>query len=160
MEFRLEYNFTKKLFDRIGREFIEELKKELKLLGKSASGNLINSLNYKVTQVNDSFYIEIIAADYLKFVDKGRKPGKMPPIKAIKPWVEMKGIKIIGKNQKVLTSESAAYLIARSIGEDGIKPTNVIDKTEKYIFSKYEAEIKLALGKDYKDSIIKSLSDI
>jgi len=160
MDIKLEYNYLKKLMDKIGRDFIDELKRELSILGKSASGELINSLSYKLTQVNDNLYIEIVAADYLKYVDKGRKPGKMPPTKAIKPWVEQKGIKIIGKNSKVISSESAAYLIARSIGEKGIKPTHVIEKVERHIFTKYEAEIKLALGNDYKEYVKKMFMDI
>lgn len=165
MEIKLEYNYFKKLLDKIGKEFVDELKRELAILGKSSSGKLINSISYKLTQNNNDWYIEIISEDYLKFVDKGRKPGKMPPIAAIKPWVEQRGIKMMskskdGKSGNVLTSESAAYLIARSIGEKGIKPTHVIEKVEKYIFSKYESQIKIAIGNDYKDYIKKSILSI
>lgn len=46
----------------------------------------------------------------------GRRPGKMPPIKAIEDWIKAKGLKSI--EDKISTS-TLAFLIARKIAEKG-----------------------------------------
>lgn len=46
------------------------------------------------------------------FVEKGRRPGKQPPLNSIKAWCKTRGI-----------PSKAAFPIARTIGERGIKPT-------------------------------------
>lgn len=160
MEFRLENNYLEKVLDNMGRQFVDDLKSELISLGKVASGDLVNSINYRVQNNNGVLSIEIYSEDYLKYVDGGRRPGKMPPIKAIKPWVESKGIKFTKKGGGFITSESAAYVIAKSIGEKGIKATNVVSKVQKLLFAQWEAQIKLAIQEDYKEYIKKVFSDI
>lgn len=155
MDIKLEHNYFKKLLNMMGKEFVDDLKKELKILNKDATGNLINSLNYKVSEINNEWYIEIISADYLIYVDKGRKPGKRPPIKDIKPWVEARGIKIPKLKGGFITSESAAYIIAKSIGDKGIKPLNFIQRVQTDLFQRYEVKIKIALKQDYEEYIKK-----
>jgi hypothetical protein len=160
MEYRLENNYLLKLLNSIGSEFVDDLKQELRTLDKSATGDLINSINYKVIESNGVYNIEIYSEDYLKYVDGGRRPGKRPPISAIKPWVMAKGIKIPNKSGGFITTESAAFIIAKSIGEKGIKPTNVISKVQKALFQKYEPSIKIAIQQDYQEYIKKMFSDI
>ena len=119
----MEHKNLRTSLDEFGRVVIEELKNNLISLGKNNTGNLINSLQCEITDSDDKLSINIYGADYLKVVDKGRSPGKQPPVSKLLPWVRSKNIQI-GK-----TPESAAFVIAKSIGEKGIKPTNVIDKT-------------------------------
>lgn len=49
-------------------------------------------------------------------VERGRRPGKMPPVDAIEYWVIRKGIASPGPE-----SRSVAFLIARAIGARGTK---------------------------------------
>lgn len=103
-----------------GEEYISEISKILRANDKIASGDLIKSLNTRIykTGLGTSYTLKIIAEDYLKYVDEGRRAGsKPPPVKAIKEWTRHKGI-----------PEGLAYPIAKGIGEKGIKPTNVIQK--------------------------------
>ena len=160
MEFKVEYNYFKKVLEQLGKEFIDELKKELISKGKSATGDLINSLSYKVNLIGEDYYIEIMANDYLKYVDKGRRPGKQPPVNKIIPWVEARGIKFTGKGGKILASKSTAYVISKSIGEKGVKGIFVIDKVRQLVFDRYEQKIKIALKEDYSEYIKKVFSDI
>lgn len=48
-----------------------------------ASGNLKNNTTTEVISGPNSFQIDLVTTDYFKYVDKGRKPGKQPPLKAI-----------------------------------------------------------------------------
>lgn len=87
---------------------------------KIASGDLIRSLDTRVlkTGFGTSYTLKILAEEYLKYVESGRKPNsKAPPIEPIKKWTREKGI-----------PEGLAYPIAKSIGIKGIKPLDVIAK--------------------------------
>lgn len=50
------------------------------------------------------------------FAEKGRRPGKMPPISAIELWVRRKA------GVSASESRSVAFLIARAIGRRGTRP--------------------------------------
>jgi hypothetical protein len=103
-----------------GEEYIEEMAKILRKQDKIASGDLIRSLDTRVlkTGFGTSYTLKILAEEYLKYVESGRKPNsKAPPIEPIKKWTRDKGI-----------PEGLAYPIAKSIGIKGIKPVDVIAK--------------------------------
>ena len=126
----------KELFDvsklkEFGRDFVKILTIQLKKSGKSASGALINSLDYRIID-NGDINIEILSNDYLEYVDKGRKPGTYPPLKEISKWATLKGI-----------PQGAVFPIARSIYKFGIKPTNVLDKTKNEILKSTKLNNKL-----------------
>lgn len=104
---------------RFGDDYIRILVKELKAAGKDASGKLINSLDYRLKDGADSIGFLFEAEKYFEIVDKGRRPGTFPPIQAIGKWASSKGI-----------SPKAVFPIAKSIYKFGIKPTNVMAKTE------------------------------
>lgn len=75
----------------------------------------------RVITIEDA--IRVIMPDYAVYVDKGRKAGKMPPVKAIMKWMRDKGI----RSKSGIRTIDIAYVIARSIGERGIKPRPFIE---------------------------------
>jgi hypothetical protein len=103
-----------------GQSYIAELSNQLRKLDKKASGDLLRSLDSRVIQTafGTKYTIVLKAEDYLQYVDRGRRPGKFPPVDAIAKWVRLKGI-----------SPKAIYPIGKKIKEKGIKPTNVIQKS-------------------------------
>ena len=124
--------------DLVGKALIDEIKMRLIQEGKISSGRLLNSLSYNTIQTIEGWTIEILAEKYLEFVDRGRKPGKMPPIGDIQKWVIQKPVKFIGK-----TDSQTAFIIAKSIGEKGIVPTNIIQKSIDKVLSNIENIIKI-----------------
>jgi hypothetical protein len=126
-----------------GKDYVKILYRELRREGKDATGALINSLAFEIREEAKQIQIILLANDYLKYVDKGRKPGKYPPIKAIAKWVQVKGI-----------SKEAIFPIARSIYKFGIKPTNVIQRVIK------EFETSPTLQKKYEDEVVNQLIDM
>ena len=110
----------KKALQVFGQEYIDAIDKILRQEDKIATGDLIKSLKPRVikTGFGTSYTLKVIAEDYLKYVDEGRKAGsKAPPIKPIQEWARVKGL-----------PEGLAFPIAKSIGINGIKPTNVIQR--------------------------------
>lgn len=59
-------------------------------------------------------------APYAWTVIYGRKPGKMPPINAILPWV------MVRTGVQDMRARRVAFLIARKIGKHGTKPNDII----------------------------------
>lgn len=141
----------KQSLDILGKEFVKQLQINLKNEGKYATGDLINSIGYQVVETANGWELEITSLDYLTYVDEGRKPGKMPPTKPIRKWIDDKKISVIG------SKDSAAFLIARSIGEKGIKPTNVIDKTIKQVMSRQEQILTDAIAEETMKELFKGL---
>lgn len=144
-----------KLANEFGKDYVKimvGLLKGNKPFAKVASGSLISSINYRLQNTAQGINVILLANDYLQYVDRGRKPGTYPPIKAIQKWVAIKGIK-----------KEAAWAIRRNIFKFGIKPTNVIRKTKTIIETsrnanrKYEQRmvdnIVKMLEKDWIDSI-------
>ena len=112
----------KKLANEFGKDYVKimvGLLKGNKPFPKVASGSLINSINYRLQDTANGINVILLANDYLQYVDRGRKPGTYPPIQAIQKWVSIKGL-----------PKEAAWAIRQNIYKFGIKPTNVIRKTQ------------------------------
>lgn len=115
----------KKLANEFGKDYVKimvALLKGNRPFPKVASGSLVNSINYRLQPIAEGIQVQLLANDYLQYVDRGRRPGTYPPIRAIQKWVQIKGMK-----------KEAAWAIRTNIYKYGIKPTNVIKKTKNII---------------------------
>jgi hypothetical protein len=136
-----------------GTDLVAEIKSRLQSLNKVASGDLINSISFIMIQTSEGWEVDITSENYLKYIESGRRPGsKQPPTDVIKPWIESKGIKISGKTGYIST-DSAAFVIARSIGEKGIKPVDIIQPAYETIYARYKSRIADAISKDIIEKI-------
>lgn len=77
---------------------------------------------------------------YTIYLDKGRKPGKQPPMKNILEWCKRKGI-----------NKKWAFPIARKIGRMGLPGTGFLDPLRN--FRSTIPELKEAFKKDIKEKI-------
>lgn len=127
----------KQAMEEFGKLWVKTLREQLittQPFPKRATGQLYNSINYRVTQKQDDWTLTLFSEDYLKFVDKGVSgtqrryntpysyKTKKPPISVIKQWTRVKGL-----------PEQAAYPIQNKIFRFGLKPTNVINKSIREI---------------------------
>ena len=140
---KLDTSGLRKSLQILGVEAVAYLTRVLTEKDKRATGSLIRSLDFTIVREMDSLMLGIIANDYLTFIDKGRRPGKRPPIKPILSWIKAKPIKISN-----MTERQAAFVIARSIGKKGIKPTNIMDGLVRNILSKKDALIRQGVKED------------
>jgi hypothetical protein len=133
---------SKKIINDFAKQYIDTLKENILRNGKVASGNLVRSLDYRVAKVMNEINIEIIANEYLQYIDQGvsgterkyntpfRYTNKMPPIKELSNWARIKGI-----------NTNNVFGIARSIYKFGIKPTRVIRTTDRMMERKVDSSL-------------------
>lgn len=125
------------------------------LSNSSATGNLQNFQT--IIDINDTtFSVSFELADYWKYVEYGRRPGKMPPIDAIEQWVKIKPVVPNAINGRIPDTRQLAFLIARKIGREGIEPKNYLRNTM------YSEEVNLiinAIKNNITEQVIQSLTD-
>lgn len=120
-----------------GEDFSKILKDELKKednkgRNKIASGDLVKSIKPEVVVVGDLVELIILSEDYLLAVDAGRKPNHRPmvPVQALERWIKVKkGFYPRDKKGRFQSVRSTAFAIQRGIFNNGIDPTNVIEKS-------------------------------
>ena len=150
-----------------------EINKELKTFGKnvvrraksnaskfSNTGDLKHSIDYELKVHKNSFSLSFYMVDYGIYKDEGvdgtkKKYNsrfsyrqKQPPHKEIEKWIRAKGMKGRDKKGRFIRNESLAFLIARSIKRDGIKPTHFFSDAFERAFLKLPDDIVEAYGLD------------
>lgn len=129
------------MLNKMGEEIVKRLQDKLIEGGehgpKLASGSLIGTMRSEVVSNEEGkSVLRIYAEDYLRYVDKGRRPGSFPPISAIREWTRTKMI-----------PERAAYPIARKIAEEGIKPLNIINPTIDEVTLEFKPEMEKEMAR-------------
>jgi hypothetical protein len=98
-------------YDELTRNKLEVLRDKIRavlnLKGIDATGSASESLEVKGN--------ELFGNDYIYFLDKGRKPGKFPPVKNIIEWIRQK----LGINDG--TENRIAYAIGYVMKRDGTR---------------------------------------
>lgn len=110
------------------KQLLDELVKELKANIPNATGKTSQSLEVKVEdKVISGFGItsgKILANKYFGVLESGRRPGKMPPIQAIKEWVEAKSFNFpftTSAGNTIRNADSMSWAIAIKISNEGTK---------------------------------------
>lgn len=119
-----------------------------KVVNRVASGRLLNSLYYNLKIRYNKPTIDFTvsnddAGKYADVIEFGRRPypgdpTKRPPVKDIMQWIKLKPLKLRNRQGEFIKAtesniKSAAFAIAKSIGEKGIEGiyyyTEAIDDT-------------------------------
>jgi hypothetical protein len=145
----LKLKALKKAMEKYGEALVIEIVKELKSADKIATGALAKSVDYELIEALDTIAVNILALDYMETVDGGRRKGaKAPPTDAIIKWIKVKRIKGRDKKGRFIKDKSTAFLMARAIGKNGIKPTFVIKKSIRKLKSLQEKLLTEAAVED------------
>lgn len=116
-----------------------------------------------VLRKEDMFYIiEFNGPEYWKWVENGRKAGKMPPVKPILEWIQKRNI-VPYRNEdgKIPSLNSLAFLIARKIGKQGTKGIQFLSKSLDQTKDYFDSLVSDAIEKDIRaelDSIFAPLN--
>lgn len=145
-----EFPNLTRVLNEYAQGLVENYKAALGAESINASGELANSVKYIIDdKVKGRFEVKLELLEYWKYVEYGRKAGKMPPISAIKQWIEVKPIiPRPNKNGKLPTINQLAYLISRKIGLEGTKGRGVLGERIENANRVFWEDIEDAILKD------------
>ena len=138
-----------------------------KVVNRVASGTLLNSLTYKLriryNKPTIDFTVKGDAGRYADVIEYGRKPGaKMPPVSAIEQWIKLKPLKLRNRQGEFIKStqsaiQSAAFAIAKSIGENGIQGINYYQDAINDTWEDYSEQLIQAYAKGVEQRFLLNL---
>ena len=145
---------------------IQQAKLNLKGQNKVSSGNLYNSIKGSEVKVSaNSIEFSIEMEDYGTFIDKGVNgkksvyttpysyKDKMPPPSKLDKWIVKRGIAPRDKNGKFIDRKSLQFAIAKSIFNNGIKPSLFFTKPFEEQYKKLEGQLDNILFRDAEEMI-------
>jgi hypothetical protein len=143
----IEFKHLQQALAQYGDAIADRYKVNLEASGRRATGDLISSVNTKVTVNEQSFEIDLELEDYYKYVEQGRAAGKFPPVDKILQWIRVKPILPQPDSRgKLPTENQLAFLIGRKIANEGFQGTYDLEHTLQEV--DYEAIIEEALDQD------------
>ena len=153
-----DFRHTMKALNDFGKVIIDNYKSQLEA-EQMNNGELYRTISYSVSTGTGGWVISVSLADYWKYVEYGRRPGKMPPVSAIENWINVKQIiphSMTLKSGKTVipTIPQLSFLIARSIGRRGIAPKPLFQKSFEAAKQQFMQVIKDAITQDIKESLV------
>lgn len=153
-----DFKHTMKALNDFGDFIITNYKSQLEA-EQMNNGELYRTISYSVSTGTGGWVISVSLADYWKYVEYGRRPGKMPPVSAIENWIKVKQIiphSMTLKSGKTVipTIPQLSFLIARSIGRRGIAPRPLFNKSFEAAKQQFIQVIKDAITQDIKENLI------
>lgn len=153
-----DFKHTMKALNDFGKVIIDNYKSQLEA-EQMNNGELYRTISYSVSTGTGGWVISVSLADYWKYVEYGRRPGKMPPVSAIENWIKVKQIiphSMTLKSGKTVipTIPQLSFLIARSIGRRGIAPKPLFQKSFEAAKQQFIQVIKDAITQDIKENLI------
>jgi hypothetical protein len=155
----MEKSEVQKALERFRDHVVSISKRNLTNKQKNSSKKLYNSIQGKVKANPNSFELEFSMEDYGVFQDAGVSgtkkkyntpysyKSKMPPVKAFDKWLVRKGIAPRDKG-KFASRKSLAFLIARSVYRNGIKPSLFFTKPFEAAYKNLPQELIEKYGLD------------
>ena len=144
----MEFTNVIKFLNDFGNELADKYQRNLVNDDAIDTSKLLNSIRYIFKNNNTSFEISMEMAEYWKYVENGRKSGKFPPISAIREWVKVKPVMPRPYNGKLPTENQLAFLIARSISKNGIRPRPIFKDSIDDLMQYLENGLEDAFTKD------------
>ena len=153
-----DFKHTMKALNDFGNFIITNYKSQLEA-EQMNNGELYRTISYSVSTVNSGWVISVSLADYWKYIEYGRRPGKMPPVSAIENWIKVKQIiphSMTLKSGKTVipTIPQLSFLIARSIGRRGIAPKPLFKNSFEAAKKQFMQVIKDAITQDIKENLV------
>ena len=153
MDALIEWKNTQRVLGEFAQELRNRYQDNLIRDGKIATGNLLNSVEYKVQYDDRAIRVELHLEEDYKWVENGRGPGKFPPPDKILEWIRIKPIIPDDRGGRLPTEQQLAFLIGRKIAEQGIEPGNQLHNAMDDIYPQFEERIDEAIALDINEAI-------
>lgn len=150
----IKWTHLTEVLERFADRFMELARRYLQDNGTNASGELSQSLDKIIEIGEDSFSVKISLADYWKYVEEGRGPGKFPPPPAIRNWIEVKPVQPYPDSRgRIPTVDQLTFLIGRKIAEEGTEPQPFFEPAKEQAVREFSAAIDQAIEADVDEYI-------
>jgi hypothetical protein len=134
-----------RILESVMREFNDSIKETLRAKGIDNTREASESLRIE----SDKDSVKSIGVDYIEYLDRGRPPGKFPPVDKIRQWVSTKPVEI------------NPYLVGKKISIEGTEifknPSKGLELDDK--ISKLQDELKKSLPKGLKADILNTVKN-
>ena len=157
--------------NRFAKYVISQSRANLTRGKKNSSKDLYNSLDSEVKVSKNSFELSFLMEEYGVFQDKGVSgvkkkystpyayTTKMPPPSKMDKWIVKKGIAPRDKNGKFISRKSLQFMIARSIFNNGIKPSLFFTKPFEKAFKNLNKDLVEAYKLDVEQLIKNTINN-
>ena len=108
---------------------------------------------------NGAFKVSVSLAEYWKWVENGRGPGKYPPPEAIRRWIEVKPVNISPINGRMPSVEQVGFLIGRKIAEEGTEAQPFFEPAKEQVIREFEERIAYAIEEDVGNYILELVDE-
>ena len=162
---------VKEELNRFAKYVISQSRANLTRGKKNSSKQLYNSLDSNVKVSKNSFELSFLMEEYGMYQDKGVSgvkkkyntkfayTNKMPPPAKLDKWIVKKGIAPRDKDGKFISRKSLQFMIARSIFNNGIKPSLFFTKPFEKAFKNIDKDLIKAYKLDIETLMNNSINN-
>ena len=161
----MELQETKKALNSFAKYVIQQSRSNLTKGKKNVSKKLYESLDYDILSDNTGFILQFIMEEYGAYQDQGvsgtkkkydtpfKYTNKRPPSSSFDKWSVRKGIAPRQASGRFTTRKGLNYVIAKSIFEQGIKPSLFFTKPFEKRFETLPPELIASFVNDFEKEL-------
>ena len=161
----MELQETQKILNSFAKYVIQQSRSNLTKTNKNVSKKLCNSLDYKILSDSSGFILQFLMEEYGAYQDQGvsgtkkkyktpfKYTTKRPPSSAFDKWTVRKGIAPREEGGRFTKRKGLNFIIAKSIFEQGIRPSLFFTKPFEKRFKTLPPELIAAFVNDAEKTI-------
>lgn len=161
----MELQETQKILNSFAKYVIQQSRSNLTKTNKNVSKKLYNSLDYKILSDSSGFILQFLMEEYGAYQDQGvsgtkkkyktpfKYTTKRPPSSAFDKWTIRKGIAPREEGGRFTKRKGLNFIIAKSIFEQGIRPSLFFTKPFEKRFKTLPPELIAAFVNDAEKTI-------
>ena len=161
----MELQDTRDILNSFAKYVIQQSRSNLSKDKKNVSKALYNSLDYKIISDKSGFILQFLMDEYGAYQDQGvsgtkrkydtpfKYTNKRPPAKAFDKWTVRKGIAPRDEGGKFTKRKGLSFAIAKTIFEQGIRPSLFFTKPFEKRFETLPNELIAAFVNDAEKTI-------
>jgi|TARA_R100000458_G_scaffold20977_1_gene18763 hypothetical protein len=161
----MELQETQKILNSFAKYVIQQSRSNLTKKNKNVSKKLYNSLDYKILSDSSGFILQFLMEEYGAYQDQGvsgtkkkyktpfKYTTKRPPSSAFDKWTVRKGIAPREEGGRFTKRKGLNFIIAKSIFEQGIRPSLFFTKPFEKRFKTLPPELIAAFVNDAEKTI-------